>query len=103
MAQDAVPSKMRSMLDMKLTVGQVLAGSFTTVITVVSTVIWVQGTFETKLDADKKERVANERMAKMESSFDSAAKLQIEIYGDVKEMHGILRDQTSSRSAHGGR
>lgn len=93
------PGKLRNMLEMKLTVGQVLAGSFTTVVTVVSTVVYVQSTFETKIDADKKERQLQERLTKVEDGFNAQARLQTEIYGDVKKISGILESQMAEKSA----
>jgi len=91
------PGRIRNMLDMKLTVGQVLTGSFTTIVTVVSTVIYVQGTFETKLDADRKEVQLQNRIAKIEDGFEAQAKLQTEIYGDVKKISGILESQMAEK------
>ncbi len=97
MASEVTTGKLRTMLDMKLSLGQVLAGSFTTVVTVASTVIYVQGTFETKLDADKKERNMQERIVKVEDGFASQARLQTEIYGDVKKISGILEAQMAEK------
>lgn len=92
------PSKLSSMMNMKLTVGQVLAGSFTTVVTVVTIVIYIQGTFETKLDADRKDIQIQARINKVEDGFQAQSKLQTEIYGDVKKISGILESQMAEKA-----
>ena len=91
MSEELVAGRIRSMLDMKLTVGQVISGSFVTVTTVVVIVVWSYSTFETKADALKTER----RVEKVEDAFAEDAKLRTEMYGDVREIKGILRGQTA--------
>lgn len=93
MVKDQVPGKLRTMLDMKLTLGQVLAGTFTTVTTVVAIVIYAHSTFETKTDALKIES----RLDKMDDGFEASKKMQTEMYGDVKKISGILEAQMAEK------
>ena len=92
-------STLKTMLDMKLSVGQVLAGSFTTVVTVVAVVIYVHSTFQSRTEADKEHEKIMKRVEKVEDGFASQSKVQTEIYGDVKKISGILEAQMAEKSA----
>jgi hypothetical protein len=102
-ANDSAPSKIRTMLDMKLTVGQVLSGASVTIGSVVSIMLYVNTTFETKIDAAEKDRANKSQIAEMKTSFQRYQEIQTQIYGDVKEISGILKSQIAEKTARGGR
>lgn len=93
MEHAADTSRLRHMLDLKLTLGQVLAGFFTTVTAVVTVVVYVQGTFETKIDADKRELALNNRIARVESAYEESNRNQVDILKNVSRILGILEEQ----------
>lgn len=101
MNRNAPTDKLLDMLNMKLTVGQVIAGSFVTLTAVVSIVTYVHSTFQTKLEADRRDEKINKRVDKMEEGFQAQSRVQTEIYGDVKEISGILKAQMAERSGRG--
>ncbi len=101
MAEIHQSNKIKSIMEMKLSVGQVIAGVFTTITTVVMTMIYVQNTYETKIDSEKKYTTTQEQMKEIKGGQEVQAKLQTEIYGDVKKISGILESQMAEKSARG--
>jgi hypothetical protein len=97
MAELMPKGKLRNMLDMQLTVGQVLAGLFATTTSVVATVIYINATYETKVDSERKFAQTQDQIRDIKDGLATQHKLQTEIYGDVKKISGILESQMAEK------
>lgn len=87
------PGRIRNMLDIKLTVGQVLAGAFVSCTSLVGLVTYVHVTFQTKVASETEFGKLERRIEKVEDGFQDQLRLQAEISGDVKAIRAILDER----------